>query len=170
MSLTFDLSNFILTNARKPVLPTLFLFVKGTCEELFSRYCSAKKKKKPNCLIKVCLAYLLSKMACAWTMFWLLSLSIIMLSSSAGLIEVLHHRSEGIFFFSNWSDAFILGIMHRQQYITFFSTYLFFIFYFIIFIILLSLCGIGAPHRKCHELFMYKTDFALFGSPFAKNR
>ena len=45
MSLTFDLSNFILTNARKPVLPTLFLLVKGTCEELFSRYCSAKKKK-----------------------------------------------------------------------------------------------------------------------------
>ena len=121
-------------------------------------------------MIKVCLAYLLSKMACAWTMFWLLSLSIIMLSSCAGLIEVLHHRSEGIFFFSNWSDAFILGIMHRQQYITFFSTYLFFIFYFIIFIILLSLCGIGAPHRKCHELFMYKTDFALSGSPFAKKK
>ena len=128
------------------------------------------KKKKPNCLIKVCLAYLLSKMACAWTMFWLLSLSIIMLNSCAGLIEVLHHRSEGIFFFSNWSDAFILGIMHRQQYITFFSTYLFFIFYFIIFIILLSLCGIGAPHRKCHELFMYKTDFALSSSPFAKKK
>ena len=112
------------------------------------------KKKKPNCLIKVCLAYLLSKMACAWTMFWLLSLSIIMLNSCAGLIEVLHHRSEGIFFFSNWSDAFILGIKHRQHILLNFSI---FIFYYIIFIILSSLC----------KLFMYKMYFSLSGSPFA---
>ena len=127
------------------------------------------KKKKPNCLIKVCLAYLLSKMACAWTMFWLLSLSIIMLFSCTGLIDVLHHKFEGIFFFSNLSDAFILEIRHRQQYNTFFSTYLFLfiILLFSFFVISLWDCAL---HRKWHELFMFKMDIALPGYPFANKR
>ena len=140
----------------KPVLPTLFLLLVGTCEELFSSTVGLKKRAKllASSSIKVCLACLLSKMTCAWTMFWLLGLSTVMLSWCAGLIEVLHHRSEGIFFFSNWSNAFILGIKHRQHILLNFSI---FIFYYIIFIILSFLC----------KLFMYKMYFSLFGSPFA---
>ena len=104
------------------------------------KYCRVKKRAKllASSSIKVCLACLLSKMTCAWTMFWLLGLSTIMLSWCTGLIEVLHHRSEGIFFFSNWSYAFILGIKHRQHILLNFSI---FIFYYIIFIILSSLCS-----------------------------
>ena len=114
------------------------------------KYCRVKKRAKllASNSIKVCLACLLSKMTCAWTMFWLLGLSTIMLSWCAGLIEVLHHRSKGIFCFSNWSDAFILGIKHRQHILLNFSI---FIFYYIIFIILSSLC----------KLFMHKMDFSL---------
>ena len=122
------------------------------------KYCRVKKRAKllARSSIKVCLACLLCKMTCAWTMFWLLGLSTIMLSWCAGLIEVLHHRFEGIFFFSNWSDAFILGIKHRQHILLNIS---FFIFYFIIFIILSSLC----------KLFMYKMDFSLSSSPLQTN-
>ena len=46
--LTFDLSDFIYNNARKPVLPTLFLLVVGTCEKLFSSIVGLKKV--PSCL------------------------------------------------------------------------------------------------------------------------
>ena len=52
-----------------------------------------------------------------------------MLSWCAGLIEFLHHRSEGIFFFSNWSDAFTLGIKHRQQILLNFSIFIFIILF-----------------------------------------
>ena len=48
VSLTFDLFDFIYNNARKPVLPTLFLLVVGTCEELFSS--TVGLKKEPSCL------------------------------------------------------------------------------------------------------------------------
>ena len=46
MSLTFDLSDFIFTNVRKPVRPTLFLLVVGTCEEPSI----VGLKKEPSCL------------------------------------------------------------------------------------------------------------------------
>ena len=46
--LTFDLFDFIYNNARKPVLPTLFLLVVGICEELFSS--TVGLKKEPSCL------------------------------------------------------------------------------------------------------------------------
>ena len=49
VSLTFNLSDFIKNNARKPVLPTLFLLVVGTCEELFSSTVGLKKKSQAAC-------------------------------------------------------------------------------------------------------------------------